>query len=130
MRCFMAKNQFGDNAEILWTDKKRILGMPISFTRYSLVTCPLEWTKVFVKSGLLSTTIEEVNLYRVYDIKISQSLCQKMFGVGTISLYSNDVTSPLTELVNIKNPYNVRNMLAEKIERARDEKGVRIGEVY
>lgn len=126
----MAKNQFGDNAEILWTDKKRILGMPISFTRYSLVTCPLEWTKVFVKSGLLSTTIEEVNLYRVYDIKISQSLGQKMFGVGTITLYSNDVTSPLTELVNIKNPYNVRNMLAEKIERARDEKGVRIGEVY
>lgn len=126
----MAKNQFGDNAEVLWTDKKRILGMPISFTRYSLVSCPLEWTKVFVKSGFLSTTIEEVNLYRIYDIKISQSLGQKMFGVGTITLYSNDVTSPLTELVNIKNPYNVRNMLAEKIERARDEKGVRIGEVY
>ena len=124
------KNKFGENSQVLWTDKKRILGMPISFTRYSLVTNNSEWTKIFVKSGILSTTIEEVNLYRVYDIKITQSLGQKIFGVGTISLFSNDVTSPLTELVNIKDPYKVRNMLAEKIEQARDEKGVRIGEVY
>ena len=69
-------------------------------------------------------------MYRVYDIKITQSLGQKIFGVGTITLFSNDVTSPLTEIINVKNPYNVRNMLAEKIEQARDEKGVRIGEVY
>lgn len=124
------KNKFGENSQIIWTDKKRILGMPISFTRYSLVTNNSEWTKIFVKSGILSTTIEEVNLYRVYDIKITQSLGQKIFGVGTISLFSNDVTSPLTELINIKDPYKVRNMLAEKIEQARDEKGVRIGEVY
>lgn len=123
-------NKFGENSQVIWTDKKRILGMPISFTRYSLVTNSTEWTKIFVKSGILSTTIEEVNLYRVYDIKITQSLGQKMFGVGTITLFSNDVTSPLTELVNIKDPYKVRNMLAEKIEQARDEKGVRIGEVY
>lgn len=123
-------NKFGENSQVIWTDKKRILGMPISFTRYSLVTNSTEWTKIFVKSGILSTTIEEVNLYRVYDIKITQSLGQKIFGVGTITLFSNDVTSPLTELVNIKDPYKVRNMLAEKIEQARDEKGVRIGEVY
>ena len=123
-------NKFGENSQVIWTDKKRILGMPISFTRYSLVTNSTEWTKIFVKSGILSTTIEEVNLYRVYDIKITQSLGQKIFGVGTITLFSNDVTSPLTELINIKKPYKVRNMLAEKIEQARDEKGVRIGEVY
>ena len=55
---------------------------------------------------------------------------QKLFGVGTITLFSNDVTSPLTEITNIKNPYNVRNMLAEYIEEAREAKGVRIGEVY
>lgn len=123
-------DNFGENTQILWTDKKRILGMPISFTKYSLVTNPSEWTKLFIKTGVLSTTIEEINLYRVYDIKITQSLGQKMFGVGTITLYSNDVTSPLTDIMNIKNPYRIRNLLAEQIEKARDEKGVRIGEVY
>ena len=123
-------NKYGENANVLWTDKKRILGMPISFTKYSLVENPGEWTKLFVKYGVLSTTIDEVNLYRVYDIKITQSLCQKMFGVGTITLYSNDVTSPLTEIINVKNPYKVRNLLADLIERSRDEKGVRVGEIY
>ena len=123
------KNKYGENTTTIWTDKKRILGMPISFTRYSLIASP-EWVKVFVKSGFLSTSIEEVNLYRVYDIKINQSLGQKMFGVGTITLFSNDVTSPLTEIINVKDPYKVRNMLAEYIEEAREAKGVRIGEVY
>ena len=123
------KNKYGDNTTTIWTDKKRILGMPISFTRYSLIASP-EWVKVFVKAGFLSTSIEEVNLYRVYDIKIHQSLGQKMFGVGTITLFSNDVTTPLTEIINVKDPYKVRNMLAEYIEEAREAKGVRIGEVY
>ena len=123
------KNKYGDNTTTIWTDKKRILGMPISFTRYSLISSP-EWVKVFVKAGFLSTSIEEVNLYRVYDIKVYQSLGQKMFGVGTITLFSNDVTSPLTEIINVKNPYKVRNMLAEYIEEAREAKGVRIGEIY
>ena len=123
-------NKYGENANVLWTDKKRILGMPISFTKYSLVENSGEWTKLFVKYGVLSTTIDEVNLYRVYDIKITQSLCQKMFGVGTITLYSNDVTSPLTEIINVKNPYKVRNLLADLIERSRDENGVRVGEIY
>lgn len=123
------KNKYGENTTTIWTDKKRILGMPISFTRYSLIASP-EWVKVFVKAGFLSTSIEEVNLYRVYDIKINQSLGQKMFGVGTITLFSNDVTSPLTEIINVKDPYKVRNMLAEYIEEAREAKGVRIGEVY
>ena len=122
-------NKFGENSTVIWTDKKRILGMPISFTRYSLVASP-EWMKIFVKSGFLSTTIDEVNLYRIYDIKISQSLGQKMFGVGTITLFSNDITSPQTEIINVKDPYKIRNMLAERIEEARDAKGVRIGEVY
>ena len=53
-----------------------------------------------------------------------------MFNVGTISLYSNDATNPTTDLVNIKNPYKVRNLLSEQIEKSRDRKGVRVGEFY
>jgi len=126
----MKNNEYGVGLETIWTDKKRILGMPISFTRYTLVTDHVDTTKLFTKSGVFSTTIEEVNMYRVYDIKIYQGLFQKMFGVGTITLYSNDVTSPLTEILNVKNPYKVRNMLAEEIEKAREVKNVRVGEIY
>ena len=114
----------------VWTDKKRILGMPISFTRYTLATNNSDINKLFIKYGVLSTTIEELNLYRIYDIKIFQSLGQKMFGVGTITLYSNDESTPEINLINVKNPYNVYNMLTHEIEKARTKKGVKIGEVY
>lgn len=123
-------NKFGENTTVIWTDKKRILGMPISFTRYSLVTNNDDWTKLFIKTGILSTTIDEINLFRVYDIQVFQSLGQKIFGVGTITLYSKDITHPETLILNVKNPFKIRNLLAEKIEESREQKGVHIGEFY
>ncbi len=123
------KNKIDNKGNVLWTDKKRILGMPISFTRY-ILSVGDECEKIYIKTGFLSTYIDEINLYRVYDIKISQSLFQKIFGVGTISLYSNDATNPALDLISIKNPYKVRNLLSEQIEKARERKNVRIGEFY
>lgn len=121
---------YGQDTNIIWTDKKRILGMPISFTRYSLVAKNNEWTKLFIKAGLLSTTIDEINLFRVYDIQIYQGLFQKILGVGTITLFSKDITHPETLILNIKNPYKIRNLIAEMVEKAREQKGIRIGEFY
>jgi len=125
----MDKNHFGEGSNVIWTDKKRILGMPISFTRYSIVNTN-DLIKLFIKTGILSTTIDEVNLYRIYDIQCFQSLGQKIFGVGSITLYSKDITTPVIVLHNIKEPYKIRNMLAQKIEEARAQKGVKIGEFY
>ena len=122
--------KYGKDATVLWSDRKRILGMPISFTKYTLATDNEDWTKLFIKTGILSTTIDEVNLFRIYDIQIHQSLGQKIFGVGTITLFSKDVTSPVSELLNVKKPYKVRNLFAERIEIAREQKGVRISEFY
>ena len=104
--------------------------LTISFTRYSLVTNNSDWTKLFVKTGVLSTIIDEMNLFRVYDIQCSQTLSQKIFKVGTVTLFSKDLTMPVVKLHNIKEPYKIRNMFAERIEQARAQKGVRIGEFY
>lgn len=120
-------NRWGSEAVLEWQDKKRILGMPISFTKYSLVSSP-EWTKIFVRSGLLFTTEEEINLYRIYDISVSSSLGEKLFGLGTITLYSKDESTPVLQLLHIKNARNVRNMLANKIEEEKMKRGFRVAE--
>lgn len=120
-------NRWGANSVVEWTDKKRILGMPISFTRYSLVSND-EWTKIFVKTGFLSTREEEVNLYRIFDITISSTLGEKIFGVGTITLYSRDESTPCLQLVHVKNANQVRNMLASKIEEEKIKRGFRVAE--
>ena len=120
-------NSWGENSVIEWQDKKRILGMPISFTKYSLVISE-EWTKIFVKTGLLFTREEEINLYRIYDISMTSSLFDKIFGVGTITLYSKDESTPCLQLMHVKNPKEVRNMLANKIEEEKVKRGFRVAE--
>ena len=119
--------RYGENSVIQWKDRKRILGMPITFTRYSLVLNE-DWSKLFVNVGLLSTREEEINLYRIYDITVTRSLGDKIFGVGTITLYSKDESTPTVTLWHIKNPYEVRNMLAKLVEEEKVKRGFRVAE--
>lgn len=121
---------FGMDTKILWKDRKRILGMPISFTRYNIVKKEGSWTKLFITAGLLSTQQEEVQLFRIFDLSLYQSLFDKLFNVGTITLHCNDESHSKLYLVNVKNPIEVRNMLAGLIEEDRKTKHMRVSEFY
>ena len=126
----MKKERFGEDTTIIWTDKKRYFGLPISFTRYTLVEKKDMWIKLFFDAGLLNTRHEEVIAYRIFDISIRQSLFDKLFGVGTITLHCKDESVEEFVLRNVKNPFKVRDIISECIERERDEKGFRIGEFH
>lgn len=118
---------YGENSKIIWKDKKRIWGMPITFTRYTLAENE-DWTKLFVNVGFLSTHEEEVNMYRIYDISVSRTLGDKIFGVGTITLFSKDESTPTMTLWHVKNPYEIRNMLAKIVEEEKAKRGFRVAE--
>lgn len=121
---------FGTDTKVLWHDRKRWCGMPLSFTRYYLVEKNNSWLKLFTSIGWLSTVEEEVNLFRIFDLSVYQSLFDKMFNVGTITLHCNDESSSKLYLIKVKNPYAIRNKLASLIETERTKKGYRLGEFY
>lgn len=75
--------------DTIWEDRKRILGMPISMTKYYLSE-----DRLFVQTGLISMKIEETLLYRVSDISVRVGLFQRIFGVGTIIIHSSDKSTP------------------------------------
>ena len=85
-----------EEKEILWADRKRILGMPISFTRYSM-----DDERLYVKTGLLRTELNEILLYRILDVKSTQTLWQRIFGVGTLTLFSVGKRSPVLKILAI-----------------------------
>lgn len=122
------EKKFGKGAEMVWYDRKRICGLPLSFTRYYLIKNQNIWFKVFIDIGLTYTQIEEVNLYRMFDVSLRQSLFDKFFGTGTVTLYSNDERSPRLVLKNIKNPFQVRDMFSQLIEEQRKLHNVQIAE--
>ena len=95
--------------EILWKDRKRHLGLPISFTKYSVTGG--ENPRVFRETGLFNLKEEEVLLYRVRDLTLIRSFGQRIFGVGTIAIHSSDQTTPTLELVNVARPKDVKELI-------------------
>lgn len=110
--------------EYIWKDKKRYLGMPISFTRYGMSE-----DRLFISVGFLNIKDDEILLYRVRDIDTSRSLWQRLFGVGTLTVMSSDKTMPTLVLKNIKNPVEVKELLHAQVEEIKMKRRVRIGEI-
>ena len=109
-----------DYGNVIWTGKKRILGMPISFTRYILTD-----TTLYSKIGLFNIKEDEIELYRVYDKNLTFTLGQRIFGVGTITLISKDIDSPEKKLVSVKKPREVKKFIDDAVKSQRDKYMVR-----
>lgn len=108
------------NTDILWKDKKRgFLGLPLSFTKYSLTK-----ERLFIETGFLNSVENEVRLYRILDVQMTRTLGQKMFGLGSINVHSSDASQKDFTIKNIKKPKYVKELLSELVEKQRDEKRV------
>ena len=110
--------------EYVWKDRKRYLGMPLSFTRYAMSE-----DRLFTSVGFLNIRDDEILLYRVRDIDTSRNLWQRLFGVGTVTVMSSDKTMPTIVLKNIKNPVDVKEMIHEQVEEMKLKRRVRVGEI-
>ena len=110
--------------DYIWKDRKRYLGMPISFTRYAMSE-----DRLFLSAGFFNIKDEEVLLYRIRDINTSRTLWQRIFGVGTVSVISADKTMPTLVLKNIKRPLEVKELLHRQVEEMKIRRRVRLGEI-
>ena len=112
------------NIEYLWSDRRRRLGLPLSFTRYALSS-----DRLFLETGMLSTHCEEILLYRVRDLSLTITLGQRIFGVGTITVQSSDKSLPVLELKNIKNPRDTKEIIHQAVEAMKLTRRMRATEV-
>ena len=115
----MAKKLEIQKEEFLWSERRRRFGLPLSFTRYQMSK-----ERIIMRRGLLRTVTDEMMLYRIMDIRLVQTLWQKMFGEGTITLISTDKTTPVLELKNIRHSDDVRRYLSNLVEQERVAKGI------
>ena len=110
--------------EYLWKDRKRYLGLPLSFTRYRLSE-----DRLFLSVGFLNIRDDEILLYRVRDIDTTRTLWQRIFGVGTVVVSSSDKTMPTLILKNIKDPVFVKELIHKQVEEVKIKRRVRLGEI-
>ena len=106
----------------IWQDRKRtFLGLPLSLTRYMLTE-----DRIFVEKGLLNSVLDEENLYRVRDVKVTRSLGQRLFGLGTVTVFASNEE---TVLESIKNPIEVKEEIVRLVEEARKKHNIRASEM-
>ena len=113
----MAKEEI----QYVWSDKKRTLfGLPLSVTRYFLTE-----TKFITRRGLLSLEEDELELYKVVDKKMQLSFWQRIFGCGTIVLYVKDTDTPVKEVLSVKAPRRVAQLIDKYVDQQRDRYHIR-----
>jgi uncharacterized membrane protein YdbT with pleckstrin-like domain len=83
--------------------------------------------RLIVKRGLFIKSIDEIELYRIKDVRLDYSLLNQMVDIGTITLTSTDPTTVNTRFVlrDVPMARDRREGLRGLVERARQKRGVR-----
>jgi uncharacterized membrane protein YdbT with pleckstrin-like domain len=111
----MAKKEKAPKKTYLWQERKRnFLGLPWTFTKYRL-----DEDRLYINTGFLNTTEDEIRLYRVTDVTLKRSLWQRIFGMGTIHCDSSDVTMQNFDIRNVKHPKQVKDMISKLVDECR-----------
>ena len=105
----------------LWQDRERYFGLPLSFTRYRLSD-----DRLFIETGVVRFQEEEIMLYKIQDLHLSITLGQRLCGVGTVSVLSNDQTAPRVDLVNIAHPKRVKELIHQCMEDSKFRRRVSV----
>lgn len=102
--------------EVVYKERKRILffGLPWTFTKYSITA-----DMITEDRGLLRTEEDDCYMYKVQDVKLTATLLERIFGLGTIICYTGDVTTPQLTMVHIKHAKEIKNYLLKASEVAR-----------
>jgi hypothetical protein len=102
---------FEDNDEVVLWEGRPLL----SITEHYLITNE----RLRIARGLLGKEREDIELILIQDIDQKQSLSERVFGVGDISVHSHDRSHPEIQLNNVRNPETVHEVLRKAVQEAR-----------
>ena len=99
-----------------FVEKKRwlFLGLPFTFTKYVI-----KEDMITVDTGVFTKVENDCYMYKVQDVKLTTTLLERIFGLGTITCYTGDVTNAELKLIHIRKSKEVKNYLLKASEVAR-----------
>lgn len=108
--------EFIDDNTVIFTERKRWLffGLPFTFTKYTITP-----GLITIDQGLLNTTEDDCYMYKIQDVKLTISLFERLFGLGTLICYAGDVTNPELTMTHIKHAKEIKSYLLKTSEEAR-----------
>jgi membrane protein YdbS with pleckstrin-like domain len=128
-----------DNNSLLWEDRpSQLTNLPVFILWSWTIIVPLiQYLKtrftiyqlfpqtIVLKTGILSQSIDNIELYRVRDYSIEKPFLLRFFGLGNIVLITTDKSMGNFMLHAIKEPENVYNQIRNLVESSRKRTGTR-----
>jgi uncharacterized membrane protein YdbT with pleckstrin-like domain len=93
---------------MLWTFLKHVT------TRYKLTTQRVEFER-----GVLSKSVDSLELWRVLDVRYKQTLLDRILGNATITLIGTDQTDPEMAMHGLANHRQIFEKLRDAVAAAR-----------
>ena len=99
-----------------------------------LFVAPIVWARTIryrisnyridYERGLLGKQIDTMELWHVDDIKFQQSFIDRLLGVGTITIFSDDQTTPSLPLRGLPKPRDIFDALKARVIAIKRSRGV------
>jgi uncharacterized membrane protein YdbT with pleckstrin-like domain len=113
--------------------------VPLGLVAVTLVIVAVKWManlaatyeltaeRLIIRRGIIFKSIDEVELYRVKDIRIDFSLLNQIAGIGRITITSSDETTRYLDLVmpEIQKAQERREQIRRLVDTARQRRRVR-----
>lgn len=80
--------------------------------------------RLFIADGLLSRTTDQTELIRVDDVRVHQSVWDRVFGVGRVEVVSTDATQPNLHVDGIRDATQVAEHIRNNMRRLRGKRSL------
>ncbi len=80
--------------------------------------------RIEIETGLLSKKIDTLELWRVRDVELRQSLLDRLVGVSTLLVTAHDAGSPVLEVRGVPGDRSTYDRLMAAVMLARQQRGV------
>lgn len=80
--------------------------------------------RIDYERGLLAKNIDTMELWHVEDLHFHQSLFNRIFNIGSMTVIAHDETMPQLELMGIPNPRPIYEMLKQRVIAVKRQRGV------
>jgi uncharacterized membrane protein YdbT with pleckstrin-like domain len=96
-----------------------IPGMIWTFFKHATTRFKLTLRRIELEKGVLSKTVDSLELWRVLDVRYTQSIFDRMLGVAKVTVMSTDQTSPELVLYGLPNARALFERLRDAVQIAR-----------
>jgi membrane protein YdbS with pleckstrin-like domain len=80
--------------------------------------------RIDIEQGLVARKIDTMELWHVDDIQLNQGVFERLLGVGTLTVMSDDQSTPQLPLRGLPNPKSLFDSLKQRVIAVKRQRGV------